>query len=206
MKQRVKFVETLRVENGVIDAGEKHCLRLNQTVYQFYHKNINFDLREIIIPKEFKNDIVKCRILYSSQIEKIEFLLYRRKIIHSLKAVDGKQIDYSWKYANRCALESLLRQKENHDEIIIIRNRYVTDTSFSNVIFSDGKGYYTPNTFLLNGIRRQQLLETGFIKEMEISVEDIPSFKKVFLINTMLLPEDAVTIDTTDIDISTFQK
>ena len=206
MKQKVKFVETLRVDNGVIDAGERHCLRLDQTVYQFYHKNIDFDLREIVIPKEFQNGIVKCRILYSSQIEKVEFLPYRRKIIHSLKAVDGKQTDYSWKYADRYALESLLKRKENHDEIIIIKNGHVTDTSFSNIVFSDGKDYYTPDTFLLNGIRRQQLLETGLIKEMKISVEDIPSFKKLFLINTMLLPEDALAIDTANIDISTFQK
>ena len=206
MKQSIKFVETLRIENGIIEAEERHLSRLNQTVYEFYNQNINFESREVFIPEKFRNGIVKCRILYSSKIEKIDFFPYRCKTIHSLKAVNGKQTDYSWKYADRYALENLLKQKENHDEIIIIRNRHVTDTSFSNIIFFDGKNYYTPDTFLLNGIRRQQLLEAGIIKEMEILVEDIPSFKSAFLINTMLLPKDAVTIDTVDIDISTFRK
>lgn len=49
--------------------------------------------------------------------------------------------------------------------MLIVRDGWVTDTSFTNVVFEDaGGGLYTPETCLLEGTRRQSLLDEGRIQ------------------------------------------
>jgi 4-amino-4-deoxychorismate lyase len=82
-------------------------------------------------------------------------------------------------------LYKLLGLRADCDDIIIIKDGYVTDTSFSNLVFSEGEQLFTPSSFLLNGTKRQQLLRDGKIKEKEIKMADINKYSNVFLINSM---------------------
>ena len=72
--------------------------------------------------------------------------------------------------------------KENED-IIIVKNGFVTDSSFSNLIFFDGKEWYTPSTPLLKGTTRARLLNEKKITERVIKIEDIKNYKSISLIN-----------------------
>ena len=45
----------------------------------------------MIIPWEMKHGVVKCRILYSSSIEKVEFQQYTCRKVSSLKLVNGER-------------------------------------------------------------------------------------------------------------------
>jgi len=67
------------------------------------------------------------------------------------------------------------------------------------VVLSDGIGYYTPNTYLLNGTCRQRLIAEGKVIPIDISVDDLFSFKELFLINAMLDLEDKVTVPVCNI-------
>ena len=80
------------------------------------------------------------------------------------------------------------------DEILIVRDGAITDTSYSNVAFFDGRKYVTPDTFLLNGTRRQYLLGTGVLTECRITPSDLGGFERVVLINAMLGIEDDLAV------------
>ena len=64
--------------------------------------------------------------------------------------------------------------------------------------FKEGK-WYTPKSYLLNGIKRQYLISTGQLSETTILQADIYEFEKVSLINAMLdlsdleIPTSAIT-------------
>ena len=105
-------------------------------------------------------------------------------------------LDYSFKYADRTEWNALLEQKTGCDDILIVKNGYITDTSFSNVVFENETGLFTPSTYLLAGTKRQSLLQKGIIKEAEISIENIGLYSKLYLINTMIDIEDNLCIDT----------
>jgi 4-amino-4-deoxychorismate lyase len=47
---------------------------------------------------------------------------------------------------------------EGCDDIIIVRNGFVTDASYANLIFRKGDEWFTPATFLLAGTMRAFLL------------------------------------------------
>ena len=106
--------------------------------------------------------------------------------IKSLKLVYDDAIDYSYKYADRSALTKLLEQKGNCDEIIIVKNALLTDTSYTNLAFFNGKEWHTPSTPLLKGTMRERLVEEEKIREAAITVNDLKNYEKVSLINCML--------------------
>ena len=84
------------------------------------------------------------------------------KIIHA-------DIEYPLKYEDRHEINHLFGQKGDADEIIIIKNGLVTDTSIANLAFFDKGQWITPAQPLLNGTTRQRLLD-----ENKIICADIP--------------------------------
>jgi len=178
-----QFIESIKVENRLFHNLKFHQKRLNN-VFDLYFKNYNpIVLSKITIPEYVDNKLYKCRILYNSNIINIEFQEYTFKTINSLKIIEDNNIDYSSKFADRSQLNLLTNQKGIYDDIIIIKNGYVTDSSFCNIAFLKNKKWYTPKSFLLPGTMRAYLLLTQQVEEIEIKKEDIFSFEKAKLIN-----------------------
>jgi 4-amino-4-deoxychorismate lyase len=142
--------------------------------------------KAITIPENCKSGVYKVRVLYGSSVEKIEIEPYSFRIIKSLKVVRHESIDYHLKYTDRQILQQLFAQRGNCDDIIIVKNGFVTDSFAANLLFFDGKKWFTPTTPLLKGTKRQLLLDQGIISEREIREEDIRSYQKVGLINAMI--------------------
>ncbi len=109
-----------------------------------------------------------------------------------MKVVGCDSIEYNYKYENRECLNELLELKQNCDDILIVKNKKITDTSFSNIVFFDGKKWITPSTPLLKGTKREKLLSDGKIVQNEIKLNDLKYFQKAALINSMLDLEDNV--------------
>ena len=61
----------------------------------------------------------------------------------------------------------------------------MTDASYSNIILFDGKNWITPETYLLNGVKRQFLLHQKVIKEAKVTIDNLHNFSKIALINAM---------------------
>lgn len=182
-----RLIESIKVENGKLCNIESHTKRFNEARREVFGLNEFLDLSQAIeIPKSLSNAISKCRVLYSSQIESIEFQEYTPRAVKSLKIVDGGDIDYHLKYENRESLNKLLLNKGVADDILIVKDGFITDTSFSNIAFFDGEQWYTPDTYLLNGTMRQTLLANGRLKEASITPFDLSKYTDIKMINAML--------------------
>ena len=184
----MRFIETIKIENGIAQNLDLHLERASNTCFHHFGVRAVWSFDRIIneIKSSHNERVYKLRIIYSGKIEHYTIEKYEPKIVKTLKIVDGGNIDYSFKYEDRLALNKLLDLRGGCDDIIIIKDGFVTDTSFSNLVFLDGGQFFTPASFLLNGIKRQQLLRDGKIKEKEINLEDINKYSKVFMINSML--------------------
>lgn len=195
MKQQ--FVETIKIKNGKALALPYHQARMERTIRRFFPSFPSFtsfpsiasadiNLSSLISPKE-EMDFYKARVVYGAQgVEAIEYAPYKMKEIHSLKVVEDDSIDYTYKSTDRSALNALAAQKGDCDEIIIIKNGLITDTSFTNLALFDGNRWLTPKHPLLLGTKRAQLLEAGIIKEAELTLEDLRKAEKVSLFNAMI--------------------
>ena len=200
IEEQFSFIETIEVFNGHFTHPLLHLKRMKDTLEEMGATGPKLPvLTDEIIPSDMKKEKVKCRILYNTESYEISYSKYSPKHPQFLKLVYTDDIDYHLKYADRSELISLLKQKENCDDILIVKKGEITDTSYSNVILYDGKQYITPRSFLLNGTRRQLLLSQKTIHEEKITPHDLKRFKSLYLINAMLDLKDNISLPTTHI-------
>lgn len=187
------FIETIKVKDGIFYNIPLHLDRLQKTTYKFFKTKPRLELSEEMIPEHLKSGLIKCRVLYSSQIISIEFETYTLKKIETLAIVEDNAVDYKYKSVNRGFLNKLYTQRSNNaSDIIISKDGFITDTSYANLVFEGRDGLFTPSSYLLAGTKRRYLLERGIIKEKNIKVTDLDSYSKVYLINAMIDLDDEV--------------
>jgi 4-amino-4-deoxychorismate lyase len=151
------------------------------------------------LKEQKEKTIFKCRITYAKHIEKIEFLPYQIPTISSLKLVMNDEIDYSYKFSDRSQLNRLYKKRGNCDDILIVKQGFITDTSYANVLFYNGKEWLTPTHPLLRGTQRASLLERDRIRVADIRPEDLKHFEKARIINAMIRFEDELDINILNI-------
>ena len=199
MKESV-FVETIKIENGIIYNFDIHQERMHRTAFFHYGTKPELKIDTSSILSHLQGEKIKCRVLYSSSIISVEFHAYKLKKIRSLQVVEDNSITYRYKSVERNFLNNLFEQRKGADDIIIIKDGNITDTSFSNLVFESLDGeLFTPKTYLLEGTKREFLLRNGIIKEREIKTDDISLYKKVYLINAMIDIEDNISISVSSI-------
>lgn len=194
-----RFIETIKVEDGSFCNLSLHSRRAIRTSEIHFGVSLNFDIPTDIIPMDMRIGIVKCRILYSDTVESITFEPYRFRPITNLALVYDNNIDYTYKSEDRSRLQSLVSQKGNCDEILIVKNGYITDTSYSNIVLENNEGLFTPSTPLLAGIKRQLLIDAGTIIEKDIRVDDLHRYSRAYLINAMIDLDDNVGVSSTNV-------
>jgi 4-amino-4-deoxychorismate lyase len=182
------FIETIKIVDGEILNLEFHERRSSDTILYHYGINRVLPLRALINSHDIDINmgVLKLRVIYSFEILNYTITPYIPRNVKSLKLVDGGEIDYGHKYENRDTLNTLLLLRGDCDDILIVKNGLVTDTSYSNFVFGDGTTLFTPTLPLLRGTKREYLLERGVIKERNLSVEEIARFSSFYLINSMV--------------------
>lgn len=189
------LLETIRCENGELQNLPFHQARMNASVKILFETENRIRLAEIAVPALNPQGLYKCRVVYGKSIESVEFQPYRLPDIRSLQLVTDDHIEYSFKYADRSSLRKLLENKGDCDEILIVKNGLVTDTSFSNIIFFDGDKWLTPARPLLRGTQREKLLTGKKVFPAEIRPADLLQFQQARLINSMIRFEDSCVIE-----------
>ena len=194
-----QLLESIKIKDNKIYNIEYHNQRLNESRKILFNSNDFIDLKDFIRTDGHLNGLFKCRIICSEEIEQITCEPYTMRKISNLKIIYDDKIDYTHKTLDKDKFKKLLDMKENHDEILIVKNGLITDTSFSNVLFFDGTKYFTPANPLLKGTKREKLLNEGLIFEEEIRVEHLKHFKFIQFINAMIDIEDNLKISIENI-------
>lgn len=174
---------------------EYHNFRLNRSREELLGEKDQLLLEnQIVVPSDCKTGIYKCKVSYSSSINEIEIIPYQKRVIKSLMIVEENTISYSHKYSDRLHLIELMNLRGDCDDILIVKDGYITDTSFSNIVFLNGDKWVTPARPLLRGTMRESLLKRNQIGEENITFDDLKKFKEARLINAMLPLETGIAI------------
>ena len=158
---------------------------MNQT-FAHFGKEGSIDLAKIFKKLEHDEDgLYKLRIVYDLDKKfTTQLIPYAIPEIENFQLVENNSYDYSFKFEDRKEFERM-KTKAKTEEIIVVKNNHITDTSFTNILFLKGKEWFTPTTYLLNGVMRQHLLHEKKIKETEITLQNIKEFSHFQLINAM---------------------
>lgn len=191
----MKLFETIQIKEGIPQRLDYHNERMNRSRIELFCLLEELYLEDFIqIPQAFSKGLVKCRVVYGEQMERVEFEMYDAKNHDSFFLVNSN-INYAHKYLERSAFNQLKSALPTSSEIIIIQNGLITDTSYSNLIFKDFKGYWwTPESYLLAGTQREFLLDQGVISEAEIKASDLSKYSHFMMINALLDFDEARAI------------
>jgi len=180
-----EFLETIKIDGSKVYNLEYHQKRY-MSVLKSFGVNDTKELSEYIKPP--KDGLYRCRLIYTpDDIEKInvEYIEYKKRGIKKLKLIYDNDISYSFKSTDRGALNRLYDKRQDGDDILIVKDNLLTDTSIANIAFYDGV-WKTPKTPLLKGTTRQRYLDEGKLLEEDIHVGDIKNYSKVALLNAMV--------------------
>lgn len=188
-------IETIRYMDARPENLAHHNLRMNRTRQDLFGSEDFVDLGELIrIPDMLPSHVYKCRVTYTHQIVAVEWEPYQRRVIRSLQIVHNETIDYTYKYRQRHDLEKIYSQKKKHDDVLIVRNGYLTDAYVCNIALLKGDKWLTPALPLLKGTQRELLLEQDKIYEADIHLDNLPDFTHIRLFNAMMPWRDAIEL------------
>ena len=125
-------------------------------------------------------------------VEECDLLPYQVPSIASLRVVDGGDIAYDLKYHDRTALQALYELRAGCDDVLIVRDGLLTDSSYCNIALHDGTRRVTPATPLLAGTRRARLLEEGRLETADIPIGSIGRYSQISLFNAMIELDELV--------------
>ena len=188
-----QFIETMCVEQGRIINLDYHLERIKNTRKHFWNTEITVPTDQLSALAATQNCRAKLRFTYDKEnIYNLSCTPYNTRKIERLKLLASNDIEYNYKSVDRSEINLLKAQTEPTDEIIIIKQNLLTDTSYTNIALFDGSQWITPSTPLLKGTRRAQLLDAGKLREREVLATDLKSFQSISLINAMMDLEELV--------------
>lgn len=160
-----------------------HQQRLDKTLARL-SLSVTYNLEELLSPP--LHGTYRCRIVYGLSGLSIDYIPYTPKRFTSLRAVVDDTIDYPYKAADRTELDRLYALREECDDVLIIRNGYLTDTTIANIALFDGSSWRTPENPLLEGTTRARLIDEGFLIPAPLRLEEIASAEKVAVMNALI--------------------
>ena len=180
-----RFIESIKVEDQKIFLTELHQKRMNATFSNF-GKLCQIDIHSLFLNLEHDEDgLYKFRIEYDLENSfKTQIMPYAISEHDDFELVIDNEIDYAFKSADRAEFQKI-KKNSDADEIIIVKQNQMTDSSYSNLLFLKDKTWFTPKTYLLNGVMRQSLLASKKIKETDITMDNIKEFTHFQLINAL---------------------
>ncbi|WP_297328445.1 aminotransferase class IV family protein [uncultured Bacteroides sp.] len=181
-----RFIETICIDNGEIRNLPYHDRRLNHTRQHFWERSTPLQLSDYILPPQEAGKI-KVRVVYGEAgMEEISYSPYSLRKVQTLALIRCDDIDYPYKSTDREALNRLFAHRGMCDDILLVKEGLITDTTIANIAFYDGNSWYTPQHPLLKGTKRAQLLDQGLLLEKDLKPEDLSSFIAIRLFNAMI--------------------
>lgn len=124
----------------------------------------------------------------------IQVEVFQPRFIHKAGVIEMPDVEYSKKYSDRSLFRELHRKHPGYDEIIITRNGYLSDGTFTNLIICpsssspEEEACRTPSSPLLQGCRREEMLRRDLLVPRPIHIRRIPDGWRLGFINALNPP------------------
>lgn len=190
-----QLFETVKIQNGTPQNLEYHILRVKKSRSKLFGCDLIADFEELLSGIQTNTfGTYKLKIIYNEKIISYEIKEYSIIEKNSIKIFEEPNLAYKFKFHKRNKFEDIEKQLETTEIGIITQNGYLTDATYANVVLFDGYNYYTPQNCLLEGIKRQKLLNDRIIIPTLIHTDDLHKYQYLQIINAMIDLEDNLKI------------
>jgi 4-amino-4-deoxychorismate lyase len=178
----VPFLETILAQEGELPFLPWHQRRLERTLLR-HGIAADYRLADLLAPP--RQGRWRCRVVYDAGGMRAEYLPYTPRIVKTLRAVEDDRIAYRDKTTERGALEALFALRGGADDVLIVQEGLITDTTVANVACLLGGEWLTPASVLLEGTARARLLFEGRLREADITLAEARTAEKIAVMNAL---------------------
>ncbi|WP_169777020.1 aminotransferase class IV [Campylobacter mucosalis] len=170
--------ETIRLENGLLKHTDYHLKRMNKAIKSELKFNLN-DFSDTNL-----KGIHRLKVVYDEfgWLVSFEITPYTMREFREFYLVDIN-FSYEKKYLDRSKID---KAKGDKSEILMVKNGLITDTSIANIAILKDEIWLTPKTPLLYGTTRDRLIDSGFLTQSDLSVDDLKQAKSFAIMNAMV--------------------
>ncbi len=189
LQDEFSLVETMKVQNKAIFLRDEHFKRLRLSAEHF-----GFTFNEEILDIKPEKDGIMRLILNKDGSYVIEYRPYSRSINNLIEisdsVIDSRNEFLKYKTTYKPWYEESYKKiarEDIYDEIFFNERGELTEGARTNVILEiDGK-FYTPplSCGLLNGVLRQNLIESGVCTEKLLYKKDLLEAENIYCINSV---------------------
>lgn len=181
IKKRILLFETIKVENYEAQNLEFHLERVKNSI----KKEPNFDFKHII--KAPNNGLFRAKVIYDEKGDLIDCSLfsYKARKFRNFKILKS-DVNYERKFLDRSALDEIFAQRGSNDDVLIEKNRILTDTTIANIAILQNNIWITPKNPLLKGTIRQRLLNNSFLIERNFGIKELLNAQSFAILNAMI--------------------
>jgi 4-amino-4-deoxychorismate lyase len=178
-------IESIKLLDGKMPLLKWHERRFQETSRKLFgtkkRRNMAYHLAKVSFPQI---GLFKVRVVYDKSQVLITFLPYQLANHKKVEFRIDNELNYKFKLEDRIRLN---QHKESctADDFIIIQNGFLTDAWYSNIALLKNGRWFTPKSYLLNGVKRQALIASGVLKEIVIAAKEISNFEQIAFINAM---------------------
>lgn len=192
-----ELVETICVVNGTALRLPFHLARVRASCQTLGWKDVSKELLQTWLtslqnlPREYKTGRVMMRTVYDATgVSSVTFQQYQLRPVRSLRCVEADLLHYSLKSTDRSGITHCVEQRDNCDDVLILRHNLLTDTSIANIAFlneEQGNCWMTPANPLLRGTHRAALLRSGtIVEDAALTLDRLEEFSRIRLFNAMI--------------------
>lgn len=176
-KKYTYLFETICMQDGVIKNEKWHLERMIRAI----KKPLKFSLSDF---NQKLLGVFRLKVVY----DEVGNLIYHELTPYKIRSFcefNLKNINFSYekKFLDRGRIDKI---KGENNEIIMIKNGLITDTSIANIAILRDNIWLTPKTPLLAGTTRARLLKQNFLKPADITPDMLKAATKFAIMNAMI--------------------
>lgn len=182
--------ESIRIQDGRAVNLSGHIARMERTARALWNEAIDYHGLQDCLGKLPSEGLHKCRVDYFREELCVNVQPYTVQALTRLYMVEENELLYPFKWSDRSAFDHYRRQIAPLEDVLFVQNGLLTDSLYANIILWNGKEWHTPAQPLLQGTRRQSLIDEGVIIPRSIRTNDLSQYERISLISAMLDPGD----------------
>ncbi|API93649.1 aminodeoxychorismate synthase component I [Virgibacillus pantothenticus] len=191
-----ELLESIRLENGKFSLLDYHLKRMAKSAafFSYPFEVTKMELKLEQIATQWNTGTYKLRVLLAntgeitSDVQPIKTNLQTLKVKLAQQAIDKSNPFYYHKTTNREMYHTFLQDHPDADDVLLWNAELeVTEFTIGNVVVEMNGAFYTPPVHcgLLPGTFRQHAIEKGMISEKIITIKDLESCSRIWLINSV---------------------
>lgn len=180
----MKFLETIRIEpDGNIPLLPFHQQRVQNT-WRAHHLQGEIPDLGNVVQHITTGMVMRCRMVYDDTNIHIEYAPYAKSPLRTLGLIESN-ISYESKFSDRHDLEKIRSLRGKLDDILIVRNGFITDITIANIVFFRDNTWLSPAKPLLAGTRLLSLVASHTVRLADISPGELESYQGWKPVNAM---------------------